>query len=271
MLAAMLVYSVINAFIKDTTERYPLIQIVFFRNFFALVPGVLLLLKARDLRAMHTQHLPRLIICSVVGAIGFTCIFAALRLLPLADATTIIFSETLFLTALSALYLREKVGIHSWLAVIIGFIGVIVIARPTGDVFNIGILFGVTFALADAFFMVNARIMTRTDNSAAIVVYFSLFISIITGAILPFVWETPTWYDALILILLGIGGGVGQICITQAYRFASAATVAPMIYSSLLWGILFGFIFWGEIPDAALWLGSSLIVGSGLYIVYRER
>ncbi len=270
MLAAMLVYSLVNALVKDTTTRYPLVQLVFFRSFFALVPGSLLLLKAGGTKAMKTQHLPRLVLCAMVGSVAFTCLFSSLRLLPLADAVTLIFSETLFLTAFAAIYLHEHVGIHRWLAVIIGFMGVIFISRPTGEVFNIGVLHGIFFALGDAFFMINARVMTRTDHSATIVVYFFLFISIISGVILPFVWVTPTWQDTLILIFLGIGGGIGQICVTQAYRYASAATVAPMIYSALLWGVLFGFVFWGEIPDLILLIGSSLIIGSGLYVVFRE-
>jgi drug/metabolite transporter (DMT)-like permease len=271
MLSAMFILVLTNALAKDTVSRYPLIQIAFFRGLFSLVPCGMLLLKSGGSTILRTQHPLRHLVGGLVGTIALICLFLSLKLMPLADAITIHFSETFFLTALCSLFLKEHAGFHSWISIIIGFLGVFIIARPSGAVSFLGVLAGVLFALGDAFFMMNARILTRTDHSGGIVIYFSLIASLLTASLLPWVWVTPTSLDCLILILLGIGGGFGQLCIIQAYRYAPAAIVAPMIYSALIWSILFGYLFWNEVPDWMLGLGSSLIVSSGLYIIYKEN
>jgi drug/metabolite transporter (DMT)-like permease len=191
-------------------------------------------------------------------------------LLPLANAITIHFSSALFLTAFSALLLREPVGASRSMALGLGFLGVVAMAKPTQLVWDAGIGVALLFAIIDAVIMLNVRILTRTDSSAAIVIYFSLFASLVTGLALPFIWHTPTLTDAVLLSVLGLGGGLGQLFLTQAYRHAPAATVAPMIYSALLWSMMLGFLFWGEVPTLTLLMGASLIVVSGLYIIYEE-
>jgi len=271
MLGAMLILVSINALAKETVGRYPLTQIVFFRTFFSLIPCGVLLFKAEGVKTLHTQHPLRHLIGGVIGTLALICLFLSLKLMPLADAVTIHFSETFFLTVLSSLLLKEHAGTHGWISIIIGFLGILIIIRPSGVVTPLGVLAGILFALGDAFFMMNARILTRTDSSVGIVIYFTLIASLLTACFLPWVWVQPTPLDCLILVLLGIGGGIGQLCIIQAYRHAPAAIVAPMIYSALLWSVLFGYIFWGEVPDWMFFLGSSLVVSSGLYIIYQEN
>lgn len=270
MLAAMLIFSSVNAVAKEIIADYSLIQIIFFRNLFALIPMGYLMMREGGVKIMKTDQLPRFISLGFVGTLALAGLFGSLALMPLAEAVSIHFSETFILTALSAIILKEKVGMQAWLAIMVGFIGVLIIFRPTGEILNIGALYGLAFALGDSIYMLNARILTRTHSSTAVVMYFGLMVSIITGCLLPWFWITPDLDGFLRLVLLGLGGGIGLYWVTQAYRHASASVVAPMIYSALIWNMLLGYIFWDEIPDETFFLGATLIVGSGLYIIYRE-
>lgn len=270
MLAAMAIFSCVNAVVKDVIHDYSIFQILFFRNFFALIPMAYLLMREGGFKIMKTDQLPRFVGLGVIGVIAMTGLFESLALMPLAEAVSIHFSETFILTALAAWILKEKVGIQSWIAIIVGFIGVLIIFRPSTDIINIGALYGLTFAAGDAIYMLNARILTRTHSSTAVVMYFGIMISLITGCMLPWFWSTPDLDGFIRLVLLGLGGGIGLYWVTQAYRHAPASTVAPMIYSALIWNMVLGYVFWGDTPDLIFFAGASLIVGSGLYIIYRE-
>jgi drug/metabolite transporter (DMT)-like permease len=270
MLAAMLIFSCANAVGKKILPDYSMVQILFFRNFFALIPMGYLMMREGGVKIMKTDQLPRLVMLGIVGTLALAGLFGSLARMPLAEAVSIHFSETFILTALSAWFLKEKVGPQAWAAIATGFIGVLIIFRPTGEILNVGALYGLAFALGDSIYMLNARILTRTHSSTAVVMYFGLMVSIITGCMLPFYWTTPDMEGLVRLILLGLGGGIGLYWVTQAYRHAPASTVAPMIYSALIWNMLLGYFFWGDIPDAVFFAGASLIVGSGLYIIYRE-
>ena len=223
------------------------------------------------MNSLKTTHFPRYMLLGIVGLAALFGLFKSLALLPLAEAVTIHFTETLIIIAMAALYLKEKVGMHGWIAVLVGFCGVFVMMNPTAEVINLGIFFALLFAAGDAFYMINARVLTRTDPSSTVVFYFVAIVSLLAGALLPFNWQTPNLEDFAILVALGIGSGLGQMCITQAYKHAPASVVTPMIYTCLLWSIFYGYIFWGEVPDAKLILGGSLIVGSGLFVILKER
>lgn len=270
MLAAMLIFSSINAVAKDIINDYSLIQVIFFRNIFALIPMAYLMMREGGLKIMKTDQLPRFVALGCVGTLALCGLFGSLARMPLAEAVSIHFSETFILTALSAFILKEKVGIQAWMAIIVGFLGVLIVFRPTGEILNLGAIYGLAFALGDSIYMLNARILTRTHSSTAVVLYFGLMVSLITGAMLPWVWTTPDLDGFIRLVILGLGGGIGLYWVTQAYKYAAASVVAPMIYSALIWNMLLDFIFWQKIPDNTLFLGAILIVGSGLYIIYRE-
>ena len=270
MAIAMLGYALISVFYKYGMERYPMLQLMFFRSFFAIIPCSIMLRQVGGLSALRTQQFPLIALNSVIGALTTACAFGAVWLLPLATAETIHYSETLFLTVFSAWILKETVGMHRWIAVIIGFIGIVITAGFTGMVFELGDILAVGFAIGDALFMINARILTRTEHSATIIIYYMLFLSVVTGIAAPFIWVSMPWLDVLAFILMGLMGGMSQLGIIQAFRFAPASVVAPIIYTAVLWGIFFGFIFWGEQPTIGTLIGCTLIIGSGLYIVYRE-
>lgn len=267
---AMFSFMTVNSISKDVIGKYDLFQVIFFRCSFALIPISFLIKNAGGSKILSTNHLKNHIAISIIGVIALFGLFGCLARLPLADATTITFSETIILTALSAVILKEKVEINRWIAVLVGFIGVLIMMRPTGDVFNVGALFGIAFAIGDSAYMLHARFMSTKEHSLTTVFYFTLFISLICGFFLPFVWIDPNVGDLIDLMILGIGGGIGQVFITYAYKHASPSTLAPMIYTALLWATFYGYVFWDEVPDKILLLGATLIVGSGLYIILHS-
>ncbi|MGB0935441.1 MAG: DMT family transporter [Alphaproteobacteria bacterium] len=270
VIAAIFVFSTVNVIAKGAMADYSIIQVIFFRNVFAIIPAGLMLMREGGLKAMKTPQLPRHIIVGLSGVVALYCLFASLRDMPLAEAVTIHYSASFILTIMSAWILSEFIGIHRWSAIIIGFIGVVIMFRPTGDFFNAGALYALGFAIGDAFFMLNARILTRTDNSSAVVMYYVLICTVISGAMLPWTWTTPTLVDGLKLAILGLGAGFGQFFMAQGYKNAPARTVAPFIYSGLLWSIAYGYFIFGDVPDMNLLIGAGLIVTGGLYVIYRE-
>lgn len=266
MVLAMIVFALVNLFVKDTVQRYSIIQVVFFRCFFMLPPVAFAMIKMPHFTFKSFQ-MKRHILCGITGFIGLYCLYYALRSLPLAEVTTLCFTSIFFVTLFGAFFLKESANRSQWIAVITGFMGVIVIAQPGQDLFEGGLIYALLFSVIDAFIMINARILTRHDSSYLVVFYFSLFSSVLGLFFLPIAWTTPTFPDLLKLICLGIAGGVGQILITKAYSLAEAAFVAPMIYTAILWNILFGFILFSERPTLRLIIGSLIIMSCGLLIL----
>ncbi len=271
MTLSTLLFSLVNVSVKDVTATYPIPMVVFFRFFFALLPC--LFLVRGDLRFFirHPKRFPLILLTALGTFLGLWALFLALHLLPLADATALTFSSTFFVTILSVPILKEHVGIHRWLAVALGFGGVLIMANPTGNIFQIGALFAIGFALASALMQITARLLTKTSKSGEIVFYISYYATLMSLVALPFAWVTPTTGDLMKLILMGIGGGIGQLFLTHAHRFAPAVVISPVFYTMLIWSSLFGYFIWDERPASTIWLGSGIIILAGLYIIYREK
>lgn len=269
MLTAMFIFSFLSVIVKDITHFYPVWQVVFFRVFFVLFPSLYMVKRDGGWHLLKTQQLGGLAFLGTLGAFAIYLLFKAFRLLPLADATALAYSSILFITMFSMPILKEYVGIHRWFAVTIGFVGVLIMASPKGDL-NTNCLFALTFAFLDAVLMITIRILTRKTLSSVVVFYFALFASMVSGLFMLFEWKVPNYRDLALLIFMGVGSGVAQLFLTNAYRLAPAVVVAPMTYSSMLWGTLFGFIFFDEIPTWQLGIGALLVISAGLYIIYRE-
>ncbi|HEX2561949.1 DMT family transporter [Phenylobacterium sp.] len=252
-------------------QGIPVLEIVFFRNAFAFIPIALYILPTTGLRVLKTRrplgHLAR----SAVGLTGMVCGFSAASLLPLTEATAISFAAPLFMTALSALILKEKVGRHRWGAVAVGFVGVLIMVRPSPTEFaNLGVLFGLAGALGAAGAMIAIREIGRTEPGPTIVFYFTLAGMLVGLASLPFGWVTPEPFTLGILVVMGLLGGVGQLLLTQALKVAPVAAVAPFDYTQLIWASGFGFLIWGELPRPVTVVGALVVAASGVYILYRE-
>jgi drug/metabolite transporter (DMT)-like permease len=266
---SVFLFSILNVAVKVQSDRYPIIEIVFFRSLFALIP-CLWLLRGHPWQVLLTHHPWSHLIRSAIWFGSVLTSFLSYHLLPLADAVAISFSAPLFLTALSVPLIGEKVGIYRWSAVIVGFVGVLVMVHPSGDVFQWGALSALANAVFYAIGSLTVRGMSRTEPSVRIVFYTMLFATVLSGLACPFVWVTPSWSDMLILMGVGIAGGIGQLWMVQAYRFAPAAVIAPFTYTSMVWALGFGFMLWGDVPTERVLIGVAIVIASGLYILHRE-
>lgn len=267
---AMFIFSILNAIVKGITTEFDPIQLVCFRCFFASFPaGIFLIIRKGWMRpstSEWTTHVKR----AFLLAAGLTLLFTGISKLPLSNSMALYFSSTLFLVVLSYPILKEKVGLVQGIAVGIGLIGVLIIAKPGGDVFHWGAVFVVMGALMESAYNLYGRLLSSTHNSYMITFLGSLFPAILMFAVLPFVWVTPDLNGWLALICLGLGGGCGQLCVTTAYRYAPAGILAPMIYSAMVWSVLLDIILYGNWPTETLLLGCGIIIASGLIIVFHE-
>ena len=247
-------------------------EMAFYRFAFGLPPLLAWIAWTRDFGAWRTKrplaHLAR-------GAIGLSTMvlaFGALTYLPLAESATIGFVAPLFSVALSALILGEPVGRHRWSAVALGFIGVLIVMRPSGSSLPAeGLALALLAAFGVAAVTITIRQIGRTESTPTTVLWFTLFSMAATGALLPFfaqAHDTGTW---AILVALGLFGGMGQLFLTSALRFAPVSVVVPFDYTQLLWAVLLGWAIWDTHPPSTTWAGAAVIIASGLYTLYREH
>ena len=270
IVVAVGLFAAMDALVKHLSPVYPVLQLVFFRSFFAFVPLSLLLLRAGGLGALATARPLGHVLRSLAGLASMLLFFLAFALLPLAEAIALSFAGPLFLTVLSIPLLGEKVGGRRWAAVLLGFVGVMLIVRPGAGVFGWVAAIPLGAALTYAFAMIFVRKLARSESNAAIVFYFTLSCTVVSALGLPFVWVQPALADLPALVGVGLLGGAAQLFMTQAFRLAPAAVVAPFEYLAILFGIGFGYAFWGEIPDGWTLGGAAVVVASGLYILRRE-
>ena len=247
-------------------------EIAFYRFAFGLPPLLIWIALTRNAGAWRTQrplaHLTR-------GMIGLTTMilsFAALTYLPLAEAATIGFAAPLFSVALSALILGEPVGRHRWGAVALGFAGVLIVMRPIDSHLPpTGLVLAILGALGTAAVTITLRQIGRTEATPTIVLWFTCFSMAVTGLLLPFYGQAHDAATWAILLALGTFGGLGQLFLTSALRFAPVSVVVPFDYSQLIWAVLLGWALFDTHPAASTWAGAALIVASGLYTLFREH
>jgi drug/metabolite transporter (DMT)-like permease len=220
------------------------------------------------LRARWPLHLLR----GVLGVAMMWGFVYALRTLPLSTAYSIFFVAPLLITALSVPFLGEQVGPRRWIAIAIGLVGVLVVLRPTGDgVLTVAGLAVLLAALGYAVSAITVRVLARTDSTQAMVVWLMAMMALGAGA---FAW--PDWVPlrgehAWLIAGIGLAGALGQYAITEAFRLGQASLLAPLEYTALLWGVLLDLTIWGVLPDGVTWVGSAIIIASGLYLLRRER
>ena len=279
-LMAAFLFAMMSVLVRWVGERYPVGQVVFYRSAFAILPVVIIYAWRRELMAAIRigrpfRHLGRGL--TAVGAMF--CNFSSLARLPVVDATAISYVSPLFTVALSAIFLKERVRIYRWSAVIVGFAGVLVMLSPHLDVSrsaaNSVAVAGAVFGLVGAFFSAGSTVQTRalakSETTSSIVLYFSIICAVAGLATLPFGWLTPTWPEFAALIAIGIFGGLAHIFLTESYRLAEASLVAPFDYTSMLWALLLGYLVFGELPDALVFVGAAIIASAGLFVIWRER
>ena len=269
MLLAVTLYGFMDALIKYQAARYPVVEVMFFRSLFALVP-LAWLVRRGGLSSLRTRQ-PRLqAVRAIIGFISLICFIEAFALMPLADVVAIGFAAPLFITALSVPLLGEQVGWRRWSAVLVGFLGVLIMVRPGSGLLGIGAVVALLGTLTYALSIITIRRLSATDGNAPTVASFTVFAVVATGAVLPFFWVTPATGDWVMLVAIGLLGGAAQIAFTHAFSLAPPVIVAPFDYANMLLATMLGYLIWGDVPTATILAGAVLVIASGLYIVYRE-
>lgn len=270
MLVSVILFASMDAVVKWLGATYPVLQIVFFRSLFAFIPLSLFLFRGIGLAALRTQRPLQHAARSLIGLMAMTSFFYAYSQMPLANAVAIGFAAPMFMTALSVPLLGEKVGPRRWIAVLVGFAGVLVIVRPDAGVFHAAAAAALAGTVFYALAMIFVRRLGRTETSTSIVFYFSLTSTVVSGAFMPFLWVAPDAAGWALLITVGLIGGLAQMALTNALRLAELSVVAPFDYTALLWTAGLGFLIWNEVPGVQIWLGAAIVIASGIYILYRE-
>lgn len=280
-LSSVCVFLGMSSLLK-ASEGVPAGQLVFFRSFFAILPIIVYLIWKGELGVgLKTKHPLSHLMRGLVGTGGMITGFFALTQLPLAEAITISYATPLLIVIFSAVFYHEQVRLYRWSAVLVGLVGVIIIIWPRLTVFSGGIedmsgaTLGAISALVAAGFAATAMVLVRklveTERSATIVLYFSVMSAALGLLTLPFGWVMPTPEQFALLIGAGIFGGVGQILLTESYRHADMSVVAPFEYASLILSVAIGYVIFRDVPTIEMLIGGAIVVGSGLFIIYREH
>jgi len=269
MFISVCAFSVMDLIVK-WSENYPVGEVLFFRGFCGLIPLLFLIPKDRYYNFYQTSrpflHFKR---CAA-GLIAIVAIFIALRELPLATVVSITFASPIFTTILSIFLLSEKVGLYRWLAVFVGFIGIIVISEPGFTSMNLYYFYPIIFCLGLSYVAIAIKQLSSSEPVWLISFYFSISIMILSFFTIPQGWLLPTIKDLFLLSLLGILGGLANLWLTQSYKFSDVSLVTPLKYLALVFAIIFGYLIWGEVPTIRTLAGSLLVIISSVIIFRRE-
>lgn len=271
MAAGMFLFAAVDAQAKFLTGSLHPIQIVWSRQF-GLFVGVLVLLALRGPSLLRSRHPWLQIGRGVMAAVSAACFIVAVRYVPLADAVAVAFAAPFMVTLLGALVLREPVGIRRWSAVTIGFIGTLIVIRPGLGVIHPAVMLVLVAATLFALRQILSRVLTGADPVSTTVAYTGLAGSAVLTIPLPFFWQWPaTGLEAVLLVSIAIMAGLAELLVIKALEVAQAVVVAPLQYSLLIWGTIYGYLIFGQLPDLWTWIGAAIIIVTGAYTLNRER
>jgi len=269
MFVSICAFSIMDLIVK-WSENYPIGEVLFFRGFCGMIPIFFLIPTERYFNFYKTNrpflHFKR----CMSGLVAIVAIFIALRKLPLATVVSITFAAPIFTTIMSILFLSEKVGLYRWLAVLVGFIGVLIISEPGFSSLNLYYIYPIIFCLGLSYVAIAIKQLSSTEPVWLIGLYFSFSIMIMSFFTLPQGWIMPNLKDLFLLCMVGILGGLANLWLTQSYKFAEVSLVTPLKYLALIFAIFFGYMFWDEMPTTKTLLGAALVIISSIIIFRRE-
>ncbi len=269
MFMSVCAFSVMDAIVK-WSDTYPVGQVLFFRGFCGMIPIFFLIPRERYFDFYKTNrpflHFKR----CLAGLIAIVAIFIALRKLPLATVVSISFAAPIFTTIFSIFLLKEKVGFYRWLAVFVGFIGIIIISEPGYSSLNVNYLYPIVFCLGLSYVAIAIRQLSSTEPVWLIGLYFSFSIMIISFFTISQEWLMPNLNDLFLLSMVGILGGLANLWLTHSYKLSEVTLVTPLKYLALVFGIFFGYLIWDEVPSIKTLIGASLVIISSFIIFRRE-
>lgn len=260
MLAGLALFSILNAVVKAQSELFPLNQIIFFRNTFALLPLLAILYWSGGLGRLRTQRASHHVALSLLFTLTLFCIFYAYSVLPLADATAIAFSQPLIVVILASVLAFERANLLGWCSVGIGFAGVLIMVQPSGAGQGMGYAMALLGSALGAGSMLVQRSLALTEGSILIAFYTLSLSAIVTLPSLAFAWAPPTAPQTAGLIAMGVASGLCQYLIVHAFYHASAAIIAPVTYTKMLWAVLIGYLWFGDVPSVQILIGSVIVL-----------
>lgn len=263
--------TLMNMIAKLLVEDHHIIEIAFYRNVVSVLPLLGYILVTRQHHLFKTKKPKALAARAIIGTISLMTTFWAFALLPMAETTVLLFTASLIIPALGYFVLQERVGIHRWSAIIIGFLGVLAIVGLKGFSGTwLGIGVAITAALMHASLALLLRFM-KTESPVTITFYFVLTGMVMTGVCMPFVASVPTAFNLFLLICTGIAGGIAQFCLTAAIKYAPIALTAPISYTGLVWATGFDIVIWHVVPGWPVFAGAFIVISANLYVIYREH
>jgi len=269
MFLSIIGFSLMDVIVKWSVD-YPIGQILFFRGFFGIIFYFFIIPRDRLHNFYQTKRPGLHSLRCLAGLIAIVAIFIALRKLPLATVVSISFAAPIFTTIFSIFLLSEKVGIYRWLAVLVGFIGILIITEPGISELNIYYIFPIIFCLGLSYVAITLRQLSSTEPVWLISLFFSIAITLLSFLTIPFGWVMPSFNHFIILSLIGVFGGVSNLWLSQSYKYSEVSLVTPLKYLTLVFAIIFGYFIWGEIPTIKTLIGAFLVIISTLIIFRRE-
>ena len=269
MFISVCAFSLMDVIVK-WSDNYPVGQVLFFRGFCGIIPILFLIPKDRFLDFYKTERPVLHIKRCLAGLIAIVSIFVALRNLPLATVVSISFASPIFTTIFSIFLLNEKVGFYRWLAVFVGFIGIIIISEPGFSSLNIYYIYPIIFCLGLSYVAIAIRKLSSTEPVWLISFFFSFSILIFSFFSLYQKWIMPSLIDLILLSSIGILGGIANLWLSQSYKFSEVSLVSPLKYLALVFAIVFGYFIWNEIPTIKTLMGALLVILSSFIIFRRE-
>ncbi|AFS46843.1 EamA-like family transporter [alpha proteobacterium HIMB5] len=269
MFMSICAFSVMDIIVK-WSEHYPLGQVLFFRGFFGIIFYFFVIPRERLSNFYYTKRAGLHFLRCFSGLIALVAIFIALRSLPLATVVSISFAAPIFTTIFSIFLLSEKVGIYRWLAVIVGFVGILIITEPGITSLNIYYIFPIIFCIGLSYVAITIRKLSTSEPVWLISLFFSISITLLSLLSIPYGWVMPTIKDFLILAMIGIFGGVANLWLSQSYKYSEVSLVTPLKYLALVFAIIFGYLIWDEVPTIKSLFGAALVIFSTLIIFRRE-
>ena len=269
MFLSVCAFSIMDLIVK-WSDTYPLGEVLFFRGFFGVLFYFFIIPKQRVKNFYYTKRAGLHFLRCVFGLIALIAIFIALRNLPLATVVSISFAAPIFTTIFSIFFLSEKVGFYRWLAVFVGFFGIIIITEPGFSSLNIYYIYPIIFCLGLSYVAIAIRQLSTTEPVWLISLNFSAAITIVSLFTIPFGWIMPNVQDLFLLSLIGIFGGVANLWLSQSYKFSEVSLVTPLKYLALVFAIIFGYFIWDEVPTIKTLSGALLVIISSIIIFRRE-
>jgi drug/metabolite transporter (DMT)-like permease len=271
MVGATFMFSVSSAASKWLVADYPPGEIMFVRTAISLIVVAIFILPRTGFAVYRTQNPGSHILRALSQTASQTCMILAFSMMPFASVVAISFAAPLFATLASAFFLRERVGGARWTALIVGFLGVLIVTNPGAETFQIGALFALGNAILYGTVTAGVRGMTGTESTDTLLMYQMTLLTLTFGCMLPLGVKLPVHaIDAVWMVSLGLANVIGQYWWTRALHVAPTSAVSPFYYLMLVWSIVIGFAIWGDLPTVSLLFGSAVVVGSGLFLLWRE-